>query len=354
MTKIFHNSLLWAGLLTLMVSHCQADQVQKPIQRIAFGSCARQTKAQPIWEHIIPAKPDLFIWLGDNIYGDTEDMDVLKKKYEALAAKPGYQKLQKTCQILGTWDDHDYGVNDGGAEYPRRVESQKIFLDFFKVPKDSPRRKREGVYSSQIYGPVGKRVQIILLDTRYFRGPLKKREKYPKGDGPYTENNDPKVTMLGSAQWEWLEKQLKKPAEVRLIGSSIQVIPEDHNWERWMNIPHERKRLFKLIRDTKAAGVIFLSGDRHKAELSMMDTGIGYPLYDLTSSGLNFASKGWRKYEPNRHRVGTMNYGDNFGLIEFDWERKEPRVRLQIRDVEGDIIIQRKVPISDLQPGVIR
>ena len=112
-----------------------------------------------------------------------------------------------------------------------------------------------------------------------------------------------------------------------------------------MNFPHERERLFKLIRETGAEGVILLSGDRHLAELSMMDAGVGYPIYDLTSSGLNQAARAWRPLETNRHRVATMNWGDNFGLITIDWDRPDPRISLQIRDVDGDITIQQKIDL---------
>src|SRR5262249_27568458 len=143
------------------------------------------------------------------------------------------------------------------------------------------------------------------------------------------------VTFLGAAQWKWLAEQLRVPAQVRLIGSSIQVIAEDHGYEKWMNFPHERQRLYDLIRDTEAGGVLFLSGDRHLAELSQMDGGAGYPLFDLTSSGLNQADKRWRRVEVNRHRVATMPYGDNFGVVEIDWDREDPRISLQIRDVDG-------------------
>ncbi len=85
-----------------------------------------------------------------------------------------------------------------------------------------------------------------------------------------------------------------------------------------------------------------------------MDGGAGYPLYDLTSSGLNAASKNWRRYEVNRHRVGTMNWGDNFGLVTIDWDRDDPRISLQIRDDQGDITLQRKINLSTIQPGTIK
>ena len=252
--------------------------------------------------------------------------------------------------ILATWDDHDLGVNDGGSDYPKKVESQKVFLDFFGDPEDSPRRKRPGVYDARVFGPEGKRVQVIMLDTRYFRSsPLKKKTPVTRGEGPYEPNPDPTTTMLGEDQWRWLEEQLRRPAEVRLIASSIQVVAEDHGWEKWMNLPHERERLYRLIRETGAEGVVFLSGDRHLAELSMMDGGAGYPFYDVTSSGLNQAAKSWRPQEVNRHRVATMNWGDNFGLITIDWDRPDPRISLQIRDVNGDVFLAQQLDLGTLR-----
>jgi alkaline phosphatase D len=339
------------ALLALLAPSTQGANEPRPLTRIAFGSCAHQDRPQPIWEAIVATKPELFLFLGDTIYADTEDMDVMRRKYAKLAALPGYKKLLATCPMLATWDDHDYGADDAGAEYPKKKESQQAFLDFFKVPKDSPRRKREGVYHSAVFGPPGKRLQVILLDTRYHRSALKKDPKRPRNLGPYVANNDPKATFLGEEQWKWLGEQLKVPAEVRLLGSSIQVVPEDHGFEKWMNIPHERERLYQLLRDSKAAGVVILSGDRHLAELSVMEAGIGYPLLDLTSSGLNQGSKRWLPLEKNRHRVATMNRGNNFGLVRIDWDRDDPLIRLEIHDEEGDVIIRHKVPLSRLQPG---
>lgn len=321
----------------------------QPLQRVAFGSCASQELPQPIWNAIGAARPELFILLGDNIYGDTEDMDIMRAKYAKLAAMPGFKALREQCRLLATWDDHDLGVNDGGSEYPKKVESQQVFLDFFGDPPQSPRRRRLGVYDAHVFGPPGQRVQVILLDTRYFRTPLKARAVLTRGQSPYEASLDPAATMLGNDQWRWLAEQLKVPAEIRLIGSSVQVVAEDHGWEKWMNFPRERERLFELIRQAGAEGVIFLSGDRHLGELSMMDTGIGYPIYDLTSSGLNQGSKIWQPLETNRHRVATMSWGDNFGFITIDWKPTDPKISLQIRDVEGDIIVQQKLSLSNLR-----
>src|SRR5687768_2005085 len=134
-----------------------ASGKDKVISRIGFGSCAFQNDPQPVWGAVQKSKPDLFLLNGDNIYGDTEDMAVMREKYDRLAKVPAFDKLRKKIPILGTWDDHDYGRNDAGLEFPVKKQSQQVFLDFFGVPKDSPRRKQEGVYSSDIFGPPGKK-----------------------------------------------------------------------------------------------------------------------------------------------------------------------------------------------------
>lgn len=338
--------LLFVGTVTA------SDPAQAPVRRIAFGSCANQGRPQPIWDAVNALKPEVFLFLGDNIYADTTSMEVMKKKYDQFAAIPGFQRLKQSSKILATWDDHDYGKNDAGYEYGPKAESQKLFLDFFGVPADSPRRQQEGVYSAEIIGPPGQRVQFIMLDTRTFRTPLKKKETKPaKGEGPYEADPSDTCNILGEVQWKWLEEQLKIPADIRLISSSIQLVAEDHAWEKWMNFPRQRERFFKLLETTQAKGVIILSGDRHLAELSMIPRAVGYPLYDLTSSGLTEADKVWRPHEANRHRVGTMNFGNNFGFITIDWYHSDPLIRLQIRDEEGEITIQQKVLLSTIHPN---
>ena len=326
----------------------------QPLQRIAFGSCAVQSEPQPIWDRILALKPDLFLALGDIVYVNhgTENHADRLDAYAKVNAKPGFAQLRRTVPLLAIWDDGEFGANDGGADFQARDEFRGDFLDFLGEPKDSPRRTRAGMYDAKVFGPDGRRVQIILLDTRYNRSPLQ-RGNFGEDQGRYVPDAAPDKTILGEEQWKWLAEQLRMPAEVRLIVSSIQVVPEDHLWEKWANLPLERQRLFQLIQTSGARGILFLSGDRHLAELSMMDGGAGYPMFDLTSSGLNAASKKWRRFEPNRHRVATMDIGDNFGLVEIDWEHTDPRISLQIRDIEGDITIQRKISLSFLRPGSV-
>jgi alkaline phosphatase D len=355
--KVMHRFHVYTLLVLIFVQ--TITQAQEPLTRIAFGSCCKQDKPQPIWESIVAKNPQLFLFLGDNIYGDTEDMKVLKAKWDMLANQAGYKKLKEKCQVLATWDDHDYGANDAGAEYPRKKESQQIFQDFLGVTKDSPRRKQEGVYHSEIIGPVGKRVQVILLDVRYFRSPLKTGYKPGEpGDGyrgKYAPETNPSATVLGETQWKWLEEQLKKPAELRLVCSGVQVIPDEHGSEMWGNFPLEREKLFKLIASTKANNVLLLSGDRHLAEIMKLPAkthGIAHPLYEITSSSLNTPSGNLTKAgtrfsnEINSYRMGLTYFETNFGIVEIDWNQSPPLVRGQVCDEAGAVVLQQKILLT--------
>ena len=328
-----------------------ADEA-KTLSVIAFGSCNHQGKPQEHWQAITEVKPDLFVMLGDNIYGDTRDMKLLEKKWQGLADLPGYQQLQKMCPIEAVWDDHDYGENDAGSNYPMKKESQKIFLDFLEVDPDDPRRHREGTYAVKNYGPETERVQLILLDTRYFRGPLLRkkisRERGEGFSGPYVPHTEASSPLLGEAQWDWLKKQLQQPAKLRVIASSIQFVANDHGWEKWGNQPHERERMMKLIDQTQAGGVVFLSGDRHRAEISRLVEGVPYPVFDVTSSGMNNASSGFRN-EVNVHRYGSLYGGNNFGSLIIDWTAEDPEVRMQIRSSDdGKVVIQHTIRLSEI------
>ena len=337
--------------IVLSVCFFQAEFLfaQDQINSIAFGSCLRQKNPVPILDTIVSAKPDVFIFAGDNIYADTIYKKVMKKRYETLYDKEEFQNLKKNIPIYATWDDHDYGRDNAGASFSFKYESQEIFLDFFDVPKNAPQRIRDGVYSAKLFGNEPNRVQIILLDTRFFRGPPKRgptTENCPKRN--YIPQDDADVTILGKRQWAWLEEQLIKPAEVRFIVSSIQVLPVEHCFEKWANFPHQREKLFQLIRDTNAKGVIFISGDRHLAEISLLaHSAVPYPLFDVTSSGLNSAGAG--KGETNQYRTTTDNYReDNFGYISINWEKEDPIIDLQIRDVLGKTVMNQTVQLSSL------
>jgi alkaline phosphatase D len=317
------------------------------LRRILFGSCIQQDRPVPIFETILGHNPELFLFIGDNIYADTEDIDLMRAKYASLGAMPGFVRLQQACPLLATWDDHDYGVNDGGADYPQREASQQAFVDFWQAAANSPLRRRPGVYDARTFGPEGQRVQVILLDTRYFRSPLKRGER--RVGGPWVPDDDPGKTMLGEPQWQWLEQQLRQPAQVRLLVSSIQCLSEPAGQETWSNLPRERERLFRLIDTTGAEGVVILSGDRHWAELSKIDEGVPYPLYDLTSSSLNQLHPRGTPTE-NRHRaIPETFHRENFGVIAIDWDQTDPTLLLEIRDLEDTVRLTKTLRLSELR-----
>ncbi|MGB1937514.1 MAG: alkaline phosphatase D family protein [Akkermansiaceae bacterium] len=352
MMKIFLILMATACCLSAEISSDVVEK-DKTITRIAFGSCNNpgRTSKKPtrIYDAVLQQQPDVFVFLGDNIYGDTEDMELLRKKYQQLGAVEGYQKLQQQCRVLATWDDHDYGVNDGGKSYPKRVESQKEFLDFFADPEDSVRRTRPGIYTSYSFGKDGKKVQIILLDTRYFRDEIpRKKAKPEKGKvGWYEPVEDTSMTLLGDAQWQWLEQQLQVKADVRIICSSIQVLAYEKGMENWGNVPHEQQRLFDLLKKHKANHTVMISGDVHYTELSKVMIG-DYPLYDLTSSGMSHTARGWANAD-NSFRVGKSYWEINAGLIEIDWEKKS--LALTSINQDGKKLVEHQVAFSELEFG---
>jgi alkaline phosphatase D len=329
---------LTALLVFLLLKPCSAQIREDPGKLgavIAFGSCSRQNIANQRWNEILQHQPAVWIWLGDNIYGDTHDMQVMKDKYEQQKAYPGYQALlNSSTEIIGIWDDHDYGVNDGGKHYSRKENSKRLALEFLEVDKNNPVWEHCGLYQSYQYNFENYSVKVILPDTRYFRDTIYR--------DPVTRAYLPNETgdILGEEQWNWLEKELStSDADLNIVGSSIQVIPEEHRYEKWANFPVARKRLFDLLVKYPDKKVILLSGDRHIAEVSRIDLeGLPYPLYDFTSSGLTHS---WREaaVEPNRHRVSDFIVGLNFGLILVEKKAGgKLNVRFEIRG-ENDVLL---------------
>ena len=375
--------LTTCAVLAFAISHLPAADATTPngaaservssrpeivVSTLGFGSCVHQDRPAPIWDTINAARCDAFVLLGDNIYADTSDPAVFRMKYAMLGAMPGFARLRETTPLFATWDDHDYGTNDAGAGFPAAAVAQREFCDFFQVPDASPRRTTPGVHDCVTLGPVGKRVQLILLDTRMFRSPLKKDPANPKVTIP---NTDPEATVLGETQWAWFERRLREPAELRVVISSIQLIATEHGSEKWENFPKERARFLELLRRTQARGVVVISGDRHLAELSALTPadGVPYPLYDLTTSGLNLVvpkppeprngnapepetkPPAPRKPHVNRYRLHERPYTrSNFGLMRIKWDGPHPSLRLEICGLEGEVVISRDIPFSEIQP----
>lgn len=328
------------------------DGKDAAVLKVAFGSCGRQGHPLPIFDEVLQQQPDLFIFLGDNIYGDSRDMDVLRRKYKELGDKATYQNLKKHTEILAIWDDHDYGENDGGKHYPQKEASKQIFLEFFEEPKDSGRYEHDGIYHSVYRKVGGKVVQIILLDGRTFRDDLMKRKSQAGRPGryfyhlDYEPHTNPSATMLGAEQWAWLEEELKKPADFRILASGTQFGIEYNGYEAWANFPHEQERLVQLIKETKANHLVVISGDVHYAEVSKFTHDDCYPLYDITASGL---SQTWKFATPNKNLIEGPIMDNHFGLLTLELSGPEPKAIAEIWDVRGNQRIEYQIPFEEIQ-----
>ena len=302
---------------------------------IAFGSCNKQEEPQPLWDDILAQQPGLWIWLGDNIYADTDNMKEMRSMYAQQLAQPDYQRLIASVPVIGTWDDHDFGVNDGGKDFSKKAASRDLMLTFLNVPKTRSVWNHEGAYQSYTFGPAGQRVKVLLLDTRYFRDELVASTQEGLRYGP-----NPQGDLLGEAQWQWLERELtNSDAQIHIIGSSIQVVAEDHGFEKWGNFPQSRQRLFQLLSDAQVSGAVLLSGDRHIGEISRYSAaGLSYPLYDITSSGLTHVYE--EADEENRYRVSNLITVLNFGVISIDWQRDPVRITYRILGEGGEVLAE--------------
>lgn len=294
---------------------------------IAFGSCNNQVLVNSLWDDIESFNPNIWIWGGDVIYSDTEDMKFLEKNFNKQNNNSNYKSFSNKIEILGTWDDHDYGLNDGGFEYSKKDSAQQLFLNFLDVPINDVRRKREGLYHSKKYELKNGSINVIILDTRYFRSNLTADKKTKKR---YKPNKFGEGTMLGEKQWIWLENEIiNSKTSFTIIVSSIQFLASEHGFESWGNMPHEVKKLENILKLNKNTKAIILSGDRHISEFSSKNIdGLSYPLLDFTSSGLTHSYTNF-KSEPNKFRLGNVVSDKSFGLLKFYFEKKEVQFEMR-------------------------
>lgn len=322
---------------------------EQALTRIAVASCRSQEEAAPILDALLARKPELFLYIGDNVYGDvwslSSDMEELLEAYSELTEQADFQRLASALPIMATWDDHDYGMNDAGGSYYGKYGSEAIFETYWGMG-DHPIAKRDGIYYSQMFGPVGQRLQIIMLDTRFFRSEL---TRTPRRNAPgmerYVPSDAPDQDMLGSEQWAWLAAELQKPADLRLLVSSVQVLADAHGWEAWKQLPMSQTRLYEVIDASGADGVILVSGDRHLSALYKQEGIADYPLYELTASSLNRSVRD-ESDEMSTNQLGPAYARENFGEIDIDWERR--LLTLSVHAMDGETVREQVIPFAEI------
>jgi len=303
---------------------------------ITFGSCNKEDEAQDYWPNIAALNPDLWIWMGDNIYGDSDNPDLIALAYQLQKSNKYYKDFITGHQILGTWDDHDYGMNDGNKSYASKEESKKLLIDFLNYPEIAATEEREGIYHSKLLAE-GK-IKVILLDTRSFQDVLKKN---PDRTTRYLPSRDGDI--LGAGQWAWLETELENSkAALNIIVSSIQFLAEEQVYEKWANFPSSKRRFIELLEKNRNKKCLILSGDRHIAEVSRQNyPKLTYPLYDITSSGLTHSYE--TAVESNSHRIDSLVRIKNFGSLMLYLNSSLDSCIVRLHDIEGNTLIKRNL-----------
>ena len=309
--------------------------------RIAFGSCPKwqDDRVQPIWPWVVHHEPDIFFWIGDNIYGDTLDPDILREEYRRQREVWGLQPLIQNTSNLAVWDDHDFGLNNHDRTNPIKEGAYDVFLEYWPNPSYGlPEVK--GIFYSYTWG----QVEFFVIDDRWYRDPCE-------------DPDTPEKTMLGAGQYEWLTTRLEASNAVFkvLVSGSGWSVNKGEGGDAWSAYLHERNRLFDFIRDREISGVVLMSGDTHVGELNVIpwsDNG-GYDLYDMVSSPLaQVIPDSWLERRPERRIWPAYFQGSNFGLVDFTMG-DDPMMSYRLVDTFGRVVRGPfEVKASELVNGV--
>ena len=312
------------------------------ILTLGFGSCLHQDRSMAILKTIEKKELDLFMFIGDNVYGDQKDgeLDKLIRTY-----KQQYNNLENFLKNVSTefiWDDHDFGLNDGGSNYRYKDRAKELFLETWKIPSQDPRRLRDGLYFDKMIEKNGLKVHLIFLDNRTFKSEWKLTDEFNKeGKERYVKDFDPDKTLLGKKQWQWLKDKLNEDSNIKIILSSLQILSLGHGWESWDKLPLERERLFNLIDESNVSNLFILSGDRHRGGFYRFKTDDNNDIYEFTSSSLNLPIP-FNTEEKGPLRIGSTYRKANFGVVRIF----EDKVVMELTSNKGKVVNSLNVEIN--------
>jgi len=312
------------------------------ILTLGFGSCLHQDRSMAILKTIEKKELDLFMFIGDNVYGDQKDgeLDKLIRTY-----KQQYNNLENFLKNVSKefiWDDHDFGLNDGGSNYRHKDRAKELFLETWKIPSQDSRRLRDGLYFDKMIKTNGLKVHLIFLDNRSFKSEWKLTDEFNKeGKERYVKDFDPDKTLLGKKQWQWLKEKLNEDSDIKIILSSLQILSLGHGWESWDKLPLERERFFNLIDESKVSNLFILSGDRHRGGFYRYKTDDNNDIYEFTSSSLNLPIP-FNTEEKGPLRIGSTYRKANFGVVRIF----EDKVVMELTSNKGKVVNSLKVEIN--------
>jgi alkaline phosphatase D len=291
--------------------------------RIVFGSCPKyqDDRIQPIWPWVEHYEPDIMFWIGDNVYADALDPEIIREEMRRQRDVPALQPILHSTSHLAIWDDHDFGLNNHDRTNPVKDGAYEVFREYWPNPSYGlPDVK--GIFFNYTWG----RVDFFFLDGRWYRDP---------DEAPDT----PDKTMLGAEQFAWLTAELESSTAVFkvLVSGSGWSKAKGPGGDSWAAFLHERNRLFDFIRDREITGVVMMSGDSHIGELNVIpwsDKG-GYDLYDMVSSPLaQVTPDSWLERRPERRIWPVYFEGSNFGVVDF-FMGDDPWLVFQLIDIHG-------------------
>lgn len=309
-------------------------RTEPPTVRIALGSCAYLNDGifdrpgtpygggEEIFDQIAAATPDLMLWLGDNLYlrePEWTSREGINRRYRYHREHPRLQRLWSATSHIAIWDDHDFGPNDADASFVNKAWTLEMFRRYWPQPY-AP--QPEAIYGQVSLGDV----DIFLLDDRSFRYP----NRWPEG---------PDKAMYGEAQMHWLRRALTASnAPFKLVAGGGQFFNQANRFEAWSKFPAEQQAMRRWLDESKVPGVVFLSGDRHFAELLRIERTGRYPLYELTTSPL---TSGPVRRPDDAERTnpdlvpGTFYNERNFAMLTVSGPRTDRVLTMALHDTQG-------------------
>lgn len=319
-----------------------------PDFKIALGSCYFDVQTEydrpgnpyggemNIFTSIHQKKPDLMIWLGDNFYyreADWYTTTGINQRNTNARSLPELQPLLGSTSQYAIWDDHDYGPNDSDRSFIHKDKTRKAFMDFWANP--SYGLDNQGITTFFQWNDM----HFFLLDNRWFRSP----------NNRITGTRE----IIGSRQFEWLLDALKtSQAPYKFVCIGGQFVNSEPVFENMATFGAERDALIAALTAENISGLVFLTGDRHHTELSVMTLKNGKKVVDFTSSPLTSgAATGVSARENNRFRVpGTLVEGKrNFGVIEVTGKRTERVLKFITYDSAGNEIWSKTYDGNELK-----
>jgi len=293
------------------------------------GSCAYINQAEydrqgkpyggdyRIFTQMASQKADFMVWLGDNLYLREPDWNTwtgIVQRNTHTRSLPELQPFLASTHHYAIWDDHDYGPDNSNKSFANKNQTFDAFKLFWGNPTYGVGDIKGAITSFQ-WGDA----DFFLLDNRWYRDA--------------DEINRDNKTMLGEKQLGWLlESLVTSKATYKIVAMGGQFLSDaSSNVEAYSasGFDKEREQIISFIYQYNIKNVIFITGDVHFSEISVLKQENKPAIYDFTFStmtaGVNTKGDTWK----NTFRVpGTVVMEHNYGMIRFSGPAKARKLNV--------------------------